>query len=112
MIALTHFRLDAEASEESFTGRAEVALSALAKRPGYLRGTLARSLDDPEAWTLLTEWESVGAYRRALGNFEVRLHATALLAGALDLPSAFEPLVDIGPDGDRRTRRSDRSEER
>jgi len=110
MIALTHFRLDAESSE-SFIGRAEAALEALANRPGYLRGTVARSLDDPAAWTLLTEWESVGAYRRALGNFEVRLHATALMAGALDLPSAFEPLVDIGPGGDRRSHRSDRCDE-
>ena len=48
-------------------------------------------------WLLLTEWENVGSYRRALGNYEVKLQATPLLGEAIDLPSAFESLLDIGP---------------
>jgi hypothetical protein len=95
LIAVTHY---ADGSDD-FLQRAHTALGVLAARPGYLRGTLGRSVDDPDAWVLLTEWENVGSYRRALGNYEVKLHATPLLATALDLPSGFEPLLDVAPGG-------------
>ncbi|MEO9139040.1 MAG: antibiotic biosynthesis monooxygenase [Jatrophihabitans sp.] len=95
MIAVTHFAAD----DVDFAERARVALAALSARPGYLRGTLGRSTDDPCAWLLLTEWENVGSYRRALGGYEVKLHATPLLASALDVPGGFEPLIDISPGG-------------
>jgi hypothetical protein len=103
MIAITHF------SDESadFEARAQAALTALAGRPGYVRGTLGRSTDDPNAWVLLTEWANVGSYRRALGNYDVKLHATPLLASAIDVPSAFEPLLDMAPGGVVRTHGSD-----
>lgn len=119
MIAITHFRDTAErpvttagplADDRPFAARAEDALAALAARPGYLRGSLSRSMDDPADWLLLTEWESVGAYRRALGGFEVKLTATPLLAQALDLPGGFETLLDIAPDGQRTASGSDRDE--
>jgi hypothetical protein len=105
MIALTHFRDDAP----DFADRARAALAALAARPGYLRGSLGRSTDDPAAWVLLTEWENVGSYRRALGNYEVKLHATPLLAAALDVPGGFETLLDVAPGGAAVTHDSDRT---
>jgi hypothetical protein len=104
MIAITHFVDDGT----DFEQRAHAALAALAARPGYLRGTLGRSTDDPTAWILLTEWENVGSYRRALGNYEVKLHATPLLASAQDVPGAFESLLDVAPGGASITRTSDR----
>ena len=104
MLAVTHFVDDGD----DFAQRARTALDALSARPGYLRGTLGRSVDDPAAWLLLTEWENVGSYRRALGNYEVKLHATPLLATALDLPSGFEPLLDVAAGGAAVTRTSDR----
>jgi len=104
MIAITHFADDGA----DFETRAHAALAALAARPGYLRGTLGRSTDDPAAWILLTEWENVGSYRRALGNYEVKLHATPLLASAQDVPGGFEELLDIAPGGATITRTSDR----
>jgi quinol monooxygenase YgiN len=122
MIAITHFRDTPDepvavagppvpaGAEQRFAERAEAALAALAARPGYVRGTLARSLDDPGDWLMLTEWESVGAYRRALGGFEVKMTATPLLAQARDLPGGFESLLDISPGGQRISRSSDRDE--
>jgi heme oxygenase (mycobilin-producing) len=104
MIAITHF----SSQGADFSERARTALAALAARPGYRRGTLGRSTDDPQAWILLTEWENVGSYRRALGNYEVKLHATPLLAEALDAPGAFEALVDVAPGGAEIVRDSDR----
>lgn len=106
MIALTHFRDDAP----DFPERAKAALAALAARPGYRRGSLGRSTDEPDAWLLLTEWENVGSYRRALGNYEVKLHATPLLAAAVDVPSGFETLLDVAPGGAVAAYGSDRVE--
>jgi hypothetical protein len=104
MIAITHF---ADAGAD-FAERAQPALAALAARPGYVRGTLGRSTDDPAAWVMLTEWENVGSYRRALGNYEVKLHATTLLASAENVPGAFESLLDVAPGGATIARTSDR----
>jgi heme oxygenase (mycobilin-producing) len=106
MIALTHFRGGPE-----LLVRGRDALTALAARPGYLRGSFGRSTDDPEAWVLLTEWQNVGSYRRALGGYEVKLRATPLLAQALDLPSAYEPLLEVSPGGVVDERASDREAE-
>ena len=103
MIALTHFRDESA----DFADRAQRALAALSARPGYLRGTLARSTDNAGAWVLLTEWENVGSYRRALSGYEVKMHATPLLATALDLPGGFESLLDVAPGGGQHQRPSD-----
>jgi hypothetical protein len=107
MISIAHF----DSSESDFSERAELALSTLAARPGYVRGSLARSTDEREDgvqhWVIVTEWESVGSYRRALSSFDVKLHAAPLLGEAIDLPSGFESLVSIR-DGVTETYRTDR----
>lgn len=109
MIALLQFRPDGEAGQ--FQADAEQALRLLAERPGFVRGTVGRATDDAGSWLLLTEWESVGAYRRGLGGYQVKLLATPLLAQALDQPSAFEELLRIDPDGQETARTSDRAED-
>ena len=45
----------------------------------------------------MTTWEHVGAYRRALSAYDVKLHAVPLLSRALDEPSAYE-MVEPGAD--------------
>ena len=57
---------------------------------------------------LVTEWENVGSYRRALGNYDVKLRATPLLGEAIDLPSAFESLADVSAGGELVVHASDR----
>jgi heme oxygenase (mycobilin-producing) len=59
----------------------------------------------------VTEWESVGAYRRALGGFEVKVRATPLLALSVDAPSAFETLASAPPGGPVTVEASDRAAE-
>jgi heme oxygenase (mycobilin-producing) len=107
VIALLQFRPDGET--EQFQEQAEQALRLLAERPGFVRGSVGRSTDDAGSWLLLTEWESVGAYRRGLGGYQVKLIATPLLSQALDQPSAFEQLLSIDENGQETTRRSDRA---
>lgn len=104
MLVVTRFVVEAGADEE-FRAQAAAALRALAERPGWRGGRLGRATDDATMWLLLTEWESVGAYRRALGGFDVKMHATPLLARAVAEPSAYEVLdegvvSDRAPDAD------------
>jgi quinol monooxygenase YgiN len=99
VIVVTRFVV-APGEEAAFRADAAAALAALAQRPGWQRGRVARATDDATAWLLLTEWESVGAYRRALSGYDVKLHATPLLARAVAEPSAYEVLAE-GATGDR-----------
>ena len=82
-------RFDGQEAEE-FEPLARRALELLSERPGFLRGRLARSTDDPQAWVLTTEWDSVGSYRRSLSSYQVKLEATTLLSRGRDEPTAFE----------------------
>jgi quinol monooxygenase YgiN len=95
---------------DPFVERAHTALATLAARPGYLSGQLARAIDEPDQWCMVTVWESVGAYRRALSSYEVKLHATPLLAEAFDEPSAFEVLASAAPGGPVEVAGSDRAD--
>jgi len=105
ILVVTRFAVDD--GDSGFVERAQTALETLAARPGYLRGRLGRALDEPGLWLLITEWGSVGDYRRALSSFEVKLNATPLLAQALDEASAYEVLTAAAPGGELAVRPSD-----
>lgn len=79
----------------AFLRRTHVALTAFTGCPGYLRGRVGRAADDPTAWVLTTEWEGVGAYRRSLSNYAVKVEAAPLLSIGRDEPSAFELLASL-----------------
>lgn len=98
MLVLNRFVV-ASGDVDGFVAQAHAALAALAKAPGYQRGELTRSLDEPEHWCLVTEWLNVGSYRRALGRFDVKVNATPLLARSLMEPSAYETLAHAAPGG-------------
>jgi Antibiotic biosynthesis monooxygenase len=104
-------RFEAEDDEGEFLAAAREALTLLAARPGFRSGRLARAYDQSSLWCLVTEWESVGAYRRALGSYDVRAGATPLLSRALPEPSAYEPIAAAGEGGPATVRswESDRS---
>jgi Antibiotic biosynthesis monooxygenase len=88
------------AEGSAFLARAQVALAALAARPGWRSGRIGRATDDSAAWVLTTEWDSVGAYRRALSAYDVKIDAVPLLSLATDEVSAFEVLVATGQGSD------------
>ena len=108
MLVVSRFAVDADAGQR-FAERARAALAALAARPGFRRGHAGRSVDEPGQWVLVTEWDGVGAYRRALSAYEVKLAATPLLAQARDEAGAFEVLVTADPAGVSATAASDRA---
>ncbi len=97
-VALTRHRIDAAALEE-WLERARTALAPMAVQPGCLGGEVCVSVDDPDLLVFITRWESVGAFRRGMSAFEVKLHSVPFLYTALDEPSAFEVLHHNGPAG-------------
>ena len=118
MLVTLRFTVDADADQ--FLAEAGDALAALAPCPGYQRGYLTRAYDDPTQWCLIMEWSSVGAYRRALGSYEVKVRGTVVLGRAWPEPSAYEVLASAAPGGPvtvhdsdlAEPRRSDRAEPR
>lgn len=89
MLVVTRFRVPI-VEGDAFREDLERARAALAERPGHLGGVVGRNVDDPTLWVLTTRWEHVGAYRRALSSYDVKLHAVPVLGRALDEPSAYE----------------------
>jgi len=94
VLVVNRFRVPLD-DGETFRGELDAARAALEERPGYVEGRIGRNLDDPTLWVLTTRWENVGAYRRALSAYDVKLNAVPLLSRALDEPSAYE-LVEPG----------------
>ncbi len=95
VLVISRFRYD-----EGVVGQAMIELGSclhqFAERPGFIRGTVGRAADDPTLWVLATTWEHVGAYRRALSSYEIKMHVVPLLSRALDEPSAYEVIVGEG----------------
>jgi hypothetical protein len=81
---------------DDFLDEARAALAVLAEQPGFDDGWVGRATDDPRRWAMALRWQSVGAYRRALSAFPVKLHAVPLLSRAIDEPTAFEVLEARG----------------
>jgi hypothetical protein len=89
VLVVSRFRVP-EDEAVAFRSDLEAAHVLLAGRPGYVDGQAGRNLDDPSLWVLATRWENVGAYRRALSAYDVKVGAVPLLGRAVDEPSAYE----------------------
>ena len=100
MLVVTRFRVS-EPDAAAFRTAADDLLALLAGLPGFVRGHLGRAADDRELWVVASEWEGVGAYRRALSSYDVKMTAPAVMAYAVTEPSAFEVLDAWEPATDR-----------
>jgi hypothetical protein len=80
-----------EADTGALTAAVEVLLAALAARPGFRDGELGRCTDDDGLWALVTRWDGVGAYRRALSATEVKIAGAPVWVHALDEPGVYLP---------------------
>ena len=90
MFAVTRMRVP-EADAGGLAAAVDVLLAALAARPGFRDGELGRCTDDDGLWALVTRWDGVGAYRRALSAAEVKLAGAPVWVYALDEPGAYLP---------------------
>jgi quinol monooxygenase YgiN len=108
VLVVTRFRVS-EAEQGAFQVDVREALAAFAARTGFLGASLGRAADDPSLWVLVTTWQNVGAYRRALSSYDVKICVVPLQRLAIDEPSAYEIILGTGahtpneakPRGDR-----------
>ncbi|WNV77030.1 antibiotic biosynthesis monooxygenase [Geodermatophilus sp. DSM 44513] len=90
MFAVTRLRVP-EDDAAGFAADVDALLAALAARPGHRDGEVGRCADDPGLWALVTRWDGVGAYRRALSAAEVKIAGAPVWLYALDEPGVYVP---------------------
>ena len=64
--------------------------TAFEARPGHVSSRSAQALEDPARWVLVSEWTGVGAWRRALSAYDVRMEVIPLMALAENEPAVYE----------------------
>ena len=89
MLAIARFSVPL-ANATQFEEQLSTALQAFSACNGYVSGEFGQNLDEPTLWSLVTHWENVGSYRRALSNNDVKMNAIPILAQAIDEPGAYE----------------------
>ena len=89
MIAIARFEVQL-AESAVFEKDIRLAYEALASCTGFIDGEFGQNLDEANLWALVTRWENVGSYRRALSAMRTKLEAIPLLARAIDEPGAYE----------------------
>lgn len=97
LLVVSRFRVPASQFGQ-FAADARAAIAALAACRGFIAADLGQSTDDAQLRLIATRWESIGAYRRALSNVDVKLTAIPFLSHAIDEPSAFEVVHERTPD--------------
>lgn len=100
MLAVTRLRVP-PADEAGVVAAAQDALAALSARPGYLRGDLGRSIDDESLWLLCSRWVGVGAYRRGLSAYDVKVALAPLMAYVVEEAGAYEVVATVPPPPER-----------
>ena len=88
-MVMSRFRVPASAAA-AFASDARLAIEVMGRCAGFVDAALGQSTDDPELRTITSRWTSIGAYRRSLSSFDVKMSAIPLLSTAIDEPSAFE----------------------
>lgn len=96
-VAILRFRPEDDAA---FLARLRDVLPVIAAQAGFVDARIARSLDEPVI-VLTLGWDSVGAYRRALSAYDVKVGVVPLLVRAVDEATAFEVLHQRDADGVR-----------
>jgi quinol monooxygenase YgiN len=88
VFAVTRLRAT-EADGAALAAAVAPLMAALAARPGFRDGEFGRSADDPSLWALVTRWDGVGSYRRALSAAEVKIAGAPVWVHALDEPGVY-----------------------
>jgi hypothetical protein len=98
LMVVSRFRVP-ENERAAFLVDAGRALEALSAQAGCRAASIGQSTDESGLIAIRTEWAGVGAYRRALSAFDVKVNAIPLLSVAIDEPSAYELVHHWTPEG-------------
>lgn len=83
-------------SYEQLTAELSVLIEVFSPLPGFIRARAGGCLDAADVWILLTEWESVGTYRRALSSHAVKTSGYPVFVRIVDEPGAYEVVLSSG----------------
>ena len=86
MFAVTRFRAE---DRTALLADGAALLAVLRARPGFLAGEFGSAADDPGLCALLTTWDGVGSYRRALSAAEVKITGAPVWVHAIDEPGVY-----------------------
>jgi len=89
MLAIARFEVPL-GNAAHFSTQLSAALESFSKCAGFIDGEYGQNLDELTLWTLMTQWENVGSYRRALSTTDVKMNVIPTLAQAIDVPGAYE----------------------
>ena len=98
LLVVSRFRVPTERRPD-FLRDAKAAMTVLAAQAGCRGVSLGQSTDEADLLLIRSEWDGVGAYRRGLSAFDVKVTAVPLLSTAIDEPSAYEVVIHHGADG-------------
>ena len=79
-----------EEQAAAFATQARAAIATLAESAGFIEASLGQATDARDLRVIATRWAGIGAYRKALSRYEVKLSVVPFLSMAVDEPSAFE----------------------
>lgn len=91
LVVISRFRVSVQGRSD-FLQSMDTAIMILTRQAGCLAASLGQSTDEADLLLLRTEWAGVGAYRKALSAYEVKVSVVPLLSQAVDESSAFETI--------------------
>ena len=89
MLVITRHRV-AQNDLPEWLAVAKKSLAPLASQVGCISAEIGLATDEPDLVAIVTRWQGVGAYRRALSNFDVKMQSIPFLSTAIDESTAFE----------------------
>ena len=95
MIVLNRFRVP-DGQRDAFLAQAHAAVALFNTKAGLESIDLVQNLDEPDLWALVTRWDRVGSYRRALNGFESKMVIVPMLSLAVDEASAYGDPGEVG----------------
>ena len=94
LLVVVRFRVAPDV-RSAWLADAERVLAILARQSGFRCASIGQSTDETDLLLLRSEWDSVGDYRRALSDIDMKVHGIPFLAQAVDEPSAYEVLQHV-----------------
>ncbi len=100
-MVVNRFRIS-EIDLASFRSTLDAAVAVLRPKAGLESLRVLHNLDESDLWALVTIWQDVGSYRRALSGMESKMVIWPLFALAVNEPSAYLSPEELGDNRPRR----------
>lgn len=82
------------ANSDEFLQQVQTMTEQLSKEPGFIRLSVTRSVDEPNNWKIVQEWEQIGDARRSINSSKNRMIVWPVLSQAQNEVTFYETLVD------------------